>query len=58
MFGILTELGPLQTDDLSTSSAAFNSTGIPQLVRNPYAWTKLGSVLMVDNEPPVGASLL
>jgi len=55
MYGLLVELGPLWLNDLSFD-AAFNATGIPSLVQNPYAWTKIGNVLMVDNSPPVGFS--
>jgi carboxypeptidase C (cathepsin A) len=56
MYGILVELGPLWLNDLSTNSAKYNATGIPQLVRNPFAWSKIGSLLMVDSPPPVGFS--
>lgn len=55
MFGFLVELGPLLLNDLSYD-AQYNATGIPSLVLNPFAWSNIGNILMVDNEPPVGFS--
>ncbi len=40
----------------SLQDPEYNRTGIPQLIRNPFSWTKLGSVLIVDAPPPVGFS--
>lgn len=56
MYGLLVELGPLWLNDLSTMDPQYNATGVPQLVRNPYAWTKFASILVVDSPPPVGFS--
>jgi carboxypeptidase C (cathepsin A) len=55
IFGLVVELGPLWLNDLSFDHD-YNITGIPQFVRNPYAWTKFASVLIVDSPPPVGFS--
>uniref|UniRef100_A0A6B2L3B8 Carboxypeptidase n=1 Tax=Arcella intermedia TaxID=1963864 RepID=A0A6B2L3B8_9EUKA len=56
MFGLLVELGPFLLNDLSLEDPRFNQTGIPQLIPNPYSWSKLGNLLIVDNPPPVGFS--
>lgn len=50
------ELGPLLLNDLSLADPLYNSTGIPQLVRNPWAWSSVANLLVVDNPPPVGFS--
>ncbi len=55
MFQVV-ELGPLWLNDLSEVDHDYNISGIPQFVRNPYAWTKFASVLVVDSPPPVGFS--
>ena len=49
-FGLFTELGPLQLtgDSLSTNP--------PTLFRNPYAWTRLANVLILNGPAPVGFS--
>jgi hypothetical protein len=57
LFGAFVELGPLLLNDDSVSGAnaeKFHATGIPQLVRNPYAWSKVANVVIVDNPSPVG----
>lgn len=56
LFGLLVELGPLLLNEDSLSGPEFNRTGVPQLQRNPYSWSKVASVLAVNNPPPVGFS--
>lgn len=41
LFGFFVEFGPFMLNDESLSGAAYNSTGVPQLVRNPYSWSKV-----------------
>jgi serine carboxypeptidase-like clade I len=54
--GLWTELGPvLLNDDAKTTDASDGTTTIsPQY--NPYAWTRLGHLLMIDQPAPVGFS--
>lgn len=56
MFGIFVELGPLLLNEDSLTTDDYKKTGVPTLYRNPYAWSKLGGVLMFDWPPPVGFS--
>ena len=56
LFGLYVELGPLLLNDLSLADPLYNSTGCPQLVRNPYGWSSIANLLVVDNPPPVGFS--
>jgi hypothetical protein len=49
-YGLFTELGPLYLDDTSAA------TEPPSLFRNPYAWTGLASVLILNGPAPVGFS--
>lgn len=56
LFGLLVELGPLLLNELSLENDAYNKTGIPQLIRNEFSWTKKANILAVDNPPPVGYS--
>ena len=56
LFGLMTELGPLQLSDLSLQGPEYEKSGVPTLFYNPSTWTKLGSVLMFDWPPPVGFS--
>mmetsp|Transcript_13124 Transcript_13124/g.19639 ORF Transcript_13124/g.19639 Transcript_13124/m.19639 type:complete len:484 (+) Transcript_13124:74-1525(+) len=56
IFGIMVELGPLLLNDDSLKTDEYKRTGIPTLLRNDYAWTKLASVLIFDWPPPVGFS--
>ena len=56
MFGLFVELGPYYLNQDSFDDPAFNASGIPQVQRNPYAWTKLGNVIAVNNPPPIGYS--
>ena len=37
-FGLLIEWGPFLLNDLSLMDPAYNKTGIPQLIRNPYSY--------------------
>ena len=50
------ELGPylLNGDPLKTDQ--YKKTKIPTLFSNPYAWTKLGNVLILNSPLPVGFS--
>jgi carboxypeptidase C (cathepsin A) len=56
LFGLLVELGPLLLNDDSLQNPKFNQTGIPQLVRNPFAWSKIATIIAIDNPAPVGFS--
>lgn len=56
MFGVLVELGPLLLNENSLTTEDYKQTGVPTLFRNPYSWSKLGSILMFDWAPPVGFS--
>lgn len=49
-FGLFTEFGPLQ---LTGDSLATNP---PTLFRNPYSWTKLANVIILNGPAPVGYS--
>eukprot|EP01065_Artemidia_motanka_P025673 TRINITY_DN30652_c0_g1_i1.p1 TRINITY_DN30652_c0_g1~~TRINITY_DN30652_c0_g1_i1.p1 ORF type:complete len:499 (+),score=176.12 TRINITY_DN30652_c0_g1_i1:75-1571(+) len=55
LFGMLTELGPLLLNE-GSMGAEYNRTGVPQLQRNDFAWTKYASVVAIDSPPPVGFS--
>eukprot|EP00548_Thalassiothrix_antarctica_P005196 CAMPEP_0194141190 /NCGR_PEP_ID=MMETSP0152-20130528/10651_1 /TAXON_ID=1049557 /ORGANISM="Thalassiothrix antarctica, Strain L6-D1" /LENGTH=558 /DNA_ID=CAMNT_0038839739 /DNA_START=42 /DNA_END=1715 /DNA_ORIENTATION=- len=56
LYGLFTELGPLLLSDESIKTDAYRETGIPSLIYNPYAWTRLGSILIFDQPAPVGFS--
>eukprot|EP00041_Stephanoeca_diplocostata_P019454 m.419853 g.419853 ORF g.419853 m.419853 type:complete len:463 (-) comp21310_c0_seq1:1157-2545(-) len=56
LFGLLVELGPLMLNSESLAGAVYNKTGVPQLIYNPYSWSKTANILIVDNPPPVGFS--
>ena len=56
MFGLFVELGPYYLNQDSYDDPGYNATGIPQVQRNPYAWTKLGNIIAVNNPPPIGFS--
>lgn len=56
MFGLLVELGPLYLSEASLHTREFNESGVPTLFRNPWAWTRLGSVLIYNAPAPVGYS--
>ena len=49
-FGLFTELGPLQITGASLA------TNPPTLYKNPYAWTRLANVLILNGPAPVGYS--
>jgi len=56
MYGFLTELGPLLLSDDSLRTTDYKATGIPTLLYNPNSFTRLGSVLIIDQPAPVGFS--
>ena len=49
-FGLFTELGPFTLSDASMK------TNPPTLFRNPYTWTKLANILILNGPAPVGYS--
>ena len=55
MFGLLVELGPYLLNEASLGEA-YNKTGVPQMVYNPYGWTQVANVIAVNNPPPIGFS--
>jgi carboxypeptidase C (cathepsin A) len=56
LFGLLTELGPLLLSDDSLDTQEYKKTGIPTPIYNPYAWNRLGHLLIIDQPAPVGFS--
>ena len=56
MFGLFVELGPYYLNQDSLDDPKYKSTGIPQVQRNPYSWTKVANVIAVNNPPPIGFS--
>eukprot|EP00055_Hartaetosiga_balthica_P017147 m.112598 g.112598 ORF g.112598 m.112598 type:complete len:505 (-) comp9256_c9_seq1:1971-3485(-) len=54
LFGLFVEFGPFMLNELSMP--AYHKTGIPELIRNEWSWSKLANVLVVDNPPPTGFS--
>jgi serine carboxypeptidase-like clade 1 len=55
IFGLMVELGPLLLNSASYLGN-FSATGLPNLMRNKYAWTKVANLLVLDFPPPVGFS--
>ena len=55
LYGLMTELGPLQLNDQSYD-AAYDATGVPSLFYNQQTWTRIGNVLIFDWPAPVGFS--
>ena len=56
LFGLLTEIGPLLLSDESLTTESYRQTGIPTPTYNPYTWSRLGSMLIIDQPAPVGFS--
>lgn len=56
MFGLFVELGPYYLNQDSLDDPKYNQTGIPQVQRNEYGWTKAANVIAVNNPPPIGFS--
>eukprot|EP01130_Rhizamoeba_saxonica_P017347 TRINITY_DN8380_c0_g1_i1.p1 TRINITY_DN8380_c0_g1~~TRINITY_DN8380_c0_g1_i1.p1 ORF type:complete len:503 (+),score=91.19 TRINITY_DN8380_c0_g1_i1:204-1712(+) len=56
LFGLFVELGPLMLNELSLQGKSYETTGIPQLIRNEYGWSSISNLLIIDNPPPVGFS--
>jgi hypothetical protein len=56
LFGLLTELGPLILSDRSLTTPDYEKTGIPTPIYNPYSWSRLGHLLIIDQPAPVGFS--
>ncbi|KAL3903088.1 MAG: hypothetical protein SGILL_010580 [Bacillariaceae sp.] len=56
LYGLLTELGPLWLSEESLKTDEYRKTNIPTPMYNPYTWTRLGSLLIIDQPAPVGFS--
>eukprot|EP00586_Coscinodiscus_wailesii_P010058 CAMPEP_0172513708 /NCGR_PEP_ID=MMETSP1066-20121228/254569_1 /TAXON_ID=671091 /ORGANISM="Coscinodiscus wailesii, Strain CCMP2513" /LENGTH=521 /DNA_ID=CAMNT_0013294089 /DNA_START=172 /DNA_END=1737 /DNA_ORIENTATION=- len=56
LFGIFTEIGPLNLSDLSLQTKAFKRGGIPTPLYNSRGWAHLGGILAFDAPAPVGFS--
>ena len=56
MFGLFTEVGPLQLNEDSLQTDSYHATGVPTLFDNPNSWNRLGSLLIFDAPAPVGFS--
>jgi hypothetical protein len=56
MFGLFVELGPYYLNQDSFDDPKYNETGIPQVQRNPYGWTKVANVVRAHGsiEPVAG----
>lgn len=52
LFGLLTEIGPLWLNENSFQK----DKSLPSPLYNPYGWTRLGHVVMIDQPAPVGFS--
>jgi len=56
LFGLMTELGPLLFSDASKLTDDFRATGIPSPLYNSNSWSRLGSILIIDQPAPIGFS--
>ena len=55
-WGLFVENGPFQLNEASLIGEEYERTGIPQLILNPYRWTKFASLLVLAAPPPIGFS--
>eukprot|EP01059_Diplonema_ambulator_P026376 TRINITY_DN43659_c0_g1_i1.p1 TRINITY_DN43659_c0_g1~~TRINITY_DN43659_c0_g1_i1.p1 ORF type:complete len:512 (+),score=130.49 TRINITY_DN43659_c0_g1_i1:35-1537(+) len=56
LFGLFQELGPLYLNEDSKKTPAFNQTGIPTPLPNPFGWSKKFNLFAIDSPAPVGFS--
>ena len=54
LYGLLLEIGPLVLSDESLNNVFYETTGIPQMIYNPYSWSKAVNILAISMPPPVG----
>jgi hypothetical protein len=54
--GAFTEMGPLSLDGRSLATAAFNRTGVPTPLPNPFSWNAFASFVSVEVPAGVGFS--
>ena len=55
--GAFTEMGPLSLDGRSLATDAFNRTGIPTPLLNPYSWNQFANFVSVEAPAGVGFSV-
>ena len=55
-WGLFVENGPLLLNDESLLGDDYAKTGIPQLIKNPYRWTRFATIVAFCNPPPIGFS--
>ena len=55
-FGLFVEFGPFLLSGSSRRTQEYNETGVPTLYQNPYAWSKVANILIINAPAPVGYS--
>lgn len=53
-YGSFSELGPFYFDDHSMENKT--EQGVPDVLRNPYSWTRVANMLFIESPPSVGFS--
>lgn len=55
-YGLFQEFGPYLLTEESLETGAFEKTGIPSPIYNPWTWVNVTSVCEIDSPAPMGAS--
>jgi len=55
-FGLFQEFGPFLLTSDSFRTEAYQSSGIPTPLYNPWTWANVTSLCEIDSPPPMGAS--
>ena len=53
-YGYFSELGPFYFDDHSMMN--HTEPGVPDVMANPYSWTRVANMLFIESPPSVGYS--